>query len=259
MIALELPEGLLLYVDSILIGLGLALGLLWTAWLADEASGLLDAGLACAAGALVGGRIAYASQNAAHFLEHPLQALQVFQGGLAWEGAWLGAVLAAWVFAALTHTSLARLADRLLPLAAMLAASAWLGSWLVGRAYGPPLAAPWGFPAPDAWGEITLRLPVQGIGALLTLGGFAWLNSLPRIYRQPGLAASLFWTGLALELVVLSSLIVDPISTWFSLRLDTWAALFYLAAGVVLLAYNLHRRRYTPAPTPESIGTRPHP
>lgn len=248
-IALELPEGLLIYADSLLLGVSLALGLLWAAWQAPQTvpeippAALLDAGLISASGALLGGRLAYVFQNLAYFTAQPLETLQVFQGGLAWEGAWLGAALALAAFAALSMKPLGRLADGLLPAAAVLTAGAWLGSWLAGRAYGLPVGPPWGLPAPDAWGEVALRLPVQAAGALFTLGGFAWLQSRSRIYRRPGLAASLAWTGLAGELACLSLLIADPVPSWVGLRYDTWAALGYAILGIGCLLFSLAPKR----------------
>lgn len=242
-IAFFLPGGVPVYTFSLLVGLGAGVGLAWVAW---RAAGLpptgtvqrVNAGLWTLIGALLGSRAAYVAVNWAYFKTHLGEAPQVQLGGLAWPGALAGGLVFLAIYAALARQPLGVLADALLPLAASLTVSVWLGCWVLGSAYGPPLAAWWAVPARDEGGHLAGRFPTQPLGALLALG-LAWLLDLNWHFRRPGIASGLWLGGFALQLLAISLLRGDPAPGWQGLRLETWAALGFtaLAALGLLLLY----------------------
>ncbi len=236
---------------SLWIGLGAALGLGWMAlkspaapWLKGRPPGAasrgrpyahLDAGLWALLAGIAGGRAVYVAAAWPYFAAHPVEIPQVWLGGLSGPGAAAGAALGAGLFAAARRAPLAALADALLPLAMCLAISGWLACWQMGCAYGAPVA--WGLPAPDEWGAIARRFPVQLLGALLALATFAILDASasplpPRLAARlrgapPGVLAGGSLCLLAFETAGLCLLRADPAPLLFGLRLDAlgWALL----------------------------------
>ncbi len=255
MVAFYLPGGVPIYALSLLLGLGISLGLAWVAWSANasgrDALRPVNAGLWMLLGALVGGRAGFVAANWSYFQAQPAESLLVSLGGLSWPGALAGALAALGLYAGITAQSLGVLADDLLPLVATLTVSAWLGCWLDGCAYGPPANVWWGLPARDEWGRLALRWPTQLLGALLALGWF-WLLEVRMVYARSSRTDSssplpsrttkagymAIWglLGFSIQMVVLSFLRADPALYWQSLRLDTWAALAFSGlAGLALI------------------------
>jgi hypothetical protein len=205
-----------------------------------------------------------------YFQERLVEIPQVWLGGFSGPGAVLGAVLAAVLFARSAGLPIGGLAEALLPLAASMAVSGWLACWLAGCAYGAP--SPWGIPVVDEWGQLSPRLPVQPVGALLALLLFwllerallstparrrnlagkkpglllrlaAWLQSAP-----PGTASSGLLSLLSLETAGLSCLRGDPAPLILGLRVDAlaWAALALLFS-LALWLFTKSARNTAPA------------
>lgn len=219
------------------------IGLAWTAVRAKprQAEQVVGTGLVALAGGLLGGRVVYVVVQWEYFRFHPAEALQPWLGGFSGPGALLGGILALAMTARLARQPLPRLADTLLPLFGLLAVTGWIGCWMAGCAYGPQVVAWWSLPTRDEWGTWSARLPLQWIGALLTLG-LLW--GLDRGRRWPeGIAASLGLTGIGLELFALSFLRADPVPVWADLRLDTWAGLSFALLGSLALGWLVHRSR----------------
>jgi len=221
---------------SLILGLGAALGLAASAWQASkkQALGSVDAGLAALVGSLLGGRAAHIAAYWGYYQSRPAEIPQPWLGGLSASGALLGAALGLLVFSAFTRRRPGELADGLLPLLACMVTSAWLACWLDGTAYGPGASGWWGLPSQDEWGQVSKRLPLQLIGALLALAWFWLLDRLRLPKSAPaGRLAGLAYLGVALELFGLSFFRADPGPTWRALRLDAWGSL--AAAGLALL------------------------
>lgn len=209
--------------------------------------------------ALAGARLFYALENWGYFSGHPLQILYLWQGGLAWPGAAAGAVSAAiWQSytyrptpgMALAHLPLGLFGDRLFPLLATISITTWLGCMQTGAAYGAvlPEGTWWGIRAADEAGSVALRVPLQPLAALSLLLFFWILETRFKTAQPTGRLSVLAATGLLLHLLVFSFFIASPAPSWNGLRIDTWAAIFFLAlTGVSCLASYLFRRRSIPA------------
>lgn len=220
---------------SMLLSLGAVLGLIWIVLDSpkDEQIISLNTGIWALFGALIGGRIAYVAVQWEYFQEHILEIPQVWLGGFAWPGALAGGILAIIILAWLYDIPVGKLADRMLPLLASLSVAVWLGCWLIGCAFG--LEVDWGLPAKDEWGIWKNRLPLQLIGAIMTVALFWGVDRLRQ--REggliSGLAASLGLGGLSLILLGASLLRVDPYLLYNGIRLETWAALLFLGIAVI--------------------------
>jgi prolipoprotein diacylglyceryltransferase len=187
---------------SMLLGVGAGAGLIWVAFRAPEKQALsyVDAGLVALLGGLVGGRAVYVAVNWGYFEGHLVEIPQVWLGGFSGLGALAGSVLAVAQLALFVRQTFGELADALLPLATSIVTAAWLACWLDGCAYGAPVEAWWGVQARDEWGILLPRVPVQLIGALLSLGLFWSLERITDRLPVSGQAAGLAVLSLSLIL-----------------------------------------------------------
>ncbi|MFU8773243.1 MAG: prolipoprotein diacylglyceryl transferase family protein [Anaerolineales bacterium] len=237
-IAFYLPGDVPIYLFSLLMGLAAMIGLVGVAWKAPngEAHRYVDAGLWSLVGALFGGRAGFVVINWEYFSAHLWESWQVYLGGFSWAGALGGGLVALGLTAWLSKAALGELALGMLPLLASLSIGSWLTCWLTGCAYGPPAGSWWGIPSRDEWGEVALRLPVQLIGALLTLSLF-WLLDWGRgFFKSPGQAFSAALLGFSVIMLATSLIRADVLPEWLGMRVDIWAAsAFTLFGGVCLL------------------------
>ena len=228
---------------SVLLALAVVLGLAWI--MADSPVRLRNAWLTAAVwvlfAALIGGRAAYVAPNWEYFQNHLIQIPQVWLGGLAWPGALAGAILGTLIAAWISKIPVVILADRLIPLLASLSVAVWLGCWVSGCAYGPESS--WGLPAKDEWGIWENRLPLQLIGAILTVAFFWGIERFRQRNKNlpPGLAASVGFGLLCLILLGASILRADPYPVYSGLRLETWAAIALLIISMIGAAYTIIR------------------
>jgi len=248
MVAFYLPGNIPLYLYTLLLAIGVFIGLLGVGLRAPkgEALPLVEIGMWSLLAALIGGRVVYAWQAWPSFQTQPLQILQVSLGGLAWPGALAGAFLMLPIWGWFTRRSPLALADALLPLLVSLSVAAWLGCIPAGIAYGPPVA--WGgMFIPDEWGTVARRWPVQAMCALGSLILFWVTDQAPaRAAATPGLRACLMLLGLAV--IQLSAAAMTYSDRWWrGLPVDVWAALALAVLALVGLgmAVVLGRRRGT--------------
>jgi prolipoprotein diacylglyceryltransferase len=224
---------------SIWIAGGTVCGLLWVRAKspAGQAERWVDAGMAALAGCLVGARLLFAVLRLPYYSAHPLEILEIWQGGLAWPGAVLGGVLALALVALFSKTSFWLVCDRVAPLVFPLAIAAWMGCWQMGDLYGPaaPAGAWWGVNTLDENGVISARFPLQMVAAGALLLFFIIFEIRFRTNLFPGYTSAI--TGLILSLVMLAAslALADPAPHWLGLRVDTWAAglfcLFFAFVG----------------------------
>jgi len=234
-------------VFSLFLSLGAVAGLLIVAVRAPKklTTRYIDAGIGILLCAMVGSRLVYAFAHWSYYGTHVGEIFQVWLGGLTGSGAVVGALIGIIFLRLVQSFYIGPLADGLLPLLGAMSMAAWLGCWTDGSAYGAASTAWYALPVRDEWGRLALRVPVQLLGALPTLGLFAGLEQTRQWLRRPGLEASLGLLGVALIALGLSLLRADPAQTWLGLRQDTWEGLVMagiaLPAAAVLLLPRRHR------------------
>jgi heme/copper-type cytochrome/quinol oxidase subunit 4 len=234
---------------SLLVGIGAGIGLWRVVRGAPErqATFLLNTGLIILGSGLVGARLAYVWINWAYFATHLPEILQIWLGGLSWPGAFAGAALALSIIAIPARTPRGDaipagwFGDRLYPMLPPLAISLWLGCWQTGHGYGPllPGGTWWGVPSLDETGTLALHWPLQPLAAVTLLAFFGILETLIPLRRPVGRLSGLALTGLLLHLLAFSFASAEPGPTWQGLRLETWAAILFLA--LIILAWLVGR------------------
>jgi len=159
---------------KILINAGLLVGLAFAYVIARrvdlEPLRAVDASLVAMCGSLVTGRAAYVAANWDYFQQYPWRAVRVWQGGLSWHGALVGALLAILGYCAIRSLPIQLVLTALSPSAAVLSIFAWLACLAGNQAYGQETFATqkllWKFSLelPDIYGTEAPRVAVQWLG-----------------------------------------------------------------------------------------------
>lgn len=179
--------------------------------LADQVSRLT---LPLLAGALVGGRLWYGLFNWDLYGRNPGLFLALRVTDLAWAGALIGGMAAAWLWCRWRRCDLAPIADVAALTLPLVQAIASLGLLLSGEAFGMPTALPWGIPL---FG--TMRHPTQIYLMLAALISYGILQLLARRSLAPGaLFAAYLWLQ-GLTMLLLEPLRGDALLTVFGLRI----------------------------------------
>jgi prolipoprotein diacylglyceryltransferase len=90
------------------------------------------------------------------------------------------------------------------------------------------------------------RVPVQLIGALITLVLIWALELASKRFHICGTAALIGLFALSTELFFLSFLRADPVPIWNGMRLDAWGALVLMVVSALGLAILLLKSRTVP-------------
>jgi phosphatidylglycerol---prolipoprotein diacylglyceryl transferase len=147
-------------------------------------------------GVIIGGRLGYVLfYKPGHYLANPLEALAIWQGGMAFHGGLIGVIGACWLFAQRRGVRFLDLMDFIAPLVPLGLAAGRLGNFINGELWGRASDLPWAMVFPQS-GTAVARHPSQlyqfaGEGLLL----FAlvwWYSSRPRARGQ---VAGMFLTG----------------------------------------------------------------
>ena len=239
-----LSGNLPIFTFSLVLGLGVGVGLCWSVLplrsLPNVAQRRLNDASIALLGALIGGRAGYILLNWVYYQRHLWDVFQVWLGGFTWIGALAGAFTFLIITNHLQKTSLGYILDGLLPLFSSITISVWLASWLTGYAYGIEISHWWGIPALDESGVIAQRWPTQLIAALSTLG-FHWLAEFGLTRRWsslPGLASSLVLAGFSITILCLTPFRGDPIPLLKGIRLDIWASgVFFTLSTLMAITF----------------------
>ena len=150
-------------------------------------------------GIILGGRLGFVLfYRPGHYLQNPLEILQLWQGGMAFHGGLIGVVLAVWIFARKHRIDISGAADCL---AIATPPGLFLGrcaNFINAELWGRPWEGPWAFVFPTDPLQLP-RHPSQLYEALLeglVLGAaLLWLALRRGAFHRPGLIAGLFFAG----------------------------------------------------------------
>lgn len=188
---------------TVLLDLGLILGLALTYFEGkrrlDRGDTALDVGLWCIIGGIIGGRLGYVLANWTTFSEDWIRVVRIWEGGLAFHGAFLGGLLVMVVFTLLQrpgerYISFWVLGDLVTPGLALGITAGWVACLLGGCAYGA-LGEGLGYAIlPDLYGVTASRYATQVVGLAFALVLFVGFWLLRR--RWPFAGASFLMYGL---------------------------------------------------------------
>jgi phosphatidylglycerol---prolipoprotein diacylglyceryl transferase len=199
-------------------------------------------------GIILGGRLGYVLfYNLPHFIEHPVEIFQVWNGGMSFHGGFLGCVAAVMTFATLRKIPILSLGDIVCAVAPIGLLLGRLANFVNGELWGRFTDVPWamvfprGGPIPrhpsqlyEAGLEglvllIVLGLLVRG-GALrrpgLILGAFSVFYAVARsfceLFREPDVQLGFLWGGTTMGMLLSIPLFI---------------------AGVLLITFAMRRRQ----------------
>jgi phosphatidylglycerol:prolipoprotein diacylglycerol transferase len=146
-------------------------------------------------GVILGGRLGYVFfYKASYYLNHPLEILAIWQGGMSFHGGFLGVLVAmAWI-ARRQKLSWLQVTDFIAPLVPPGLAFGRLGNFINGELWGRPTDVPWAmiFPQADSLPRHPSQLYQFALEGLL-LFALLWLYA--RKPRPVGMVSGLFLTG----------------------------------------------------------------
>ena len=197
-------------------------------------------------GIILGGRIGYVLfYNFSHFSAHPLEALEVWKGGMSFHGGFLGCVLAVTIFARRRKIPILSLGDLTCAAGPIGLFLGRIANFINGELWGRPTDMPWGFAFPAA-GRLP-RHPSQLYEAALEgLILFCLLALLIRAgaLKRPGLVTGVFAAGYAVARII-SEFFREPDPQlgflWGDLTMGMLLSLPMLLTGLVFILYALWR------------------
>ncbi len=207
-------------------------------------------------GVILGGRLGYVLlYKPLYYLQHPLEILALWQGGMASHGGIIGVILVMWLFALARGKSFFTVTDFVVPLIPLALAAGRLGNFINGELWGRPADPsvwPWAmvFPEHDNIPRHPSQLYQLCLEGLL-LFVILWLYTRrPRIAGTP---SALFLIGYG-TLRVIAEFAREPDDFLgflaLGLSMGQWLSLPMIVIGVVMLVLCLRRAR----PAPQAAG-----
>lgn len=200
-----------------------------------------------AVGIVLGGRIGYVLfYNPVHYLQHPLEALALWSGGMSFHGGLAGAALATLLFARTRGIPALSLMDVSLAVCTIGILLGRLANFVNGELWGRPTDVPWGFVFPGAGPEP--RHPSQLYEAALEgLLLFAVLNAMIAMgaLRRPGLVGGAFLVLYALARMTAEQFRMPDAQIGFlfgGLTMGLLLSVPMILLGAALIANALRRR-----------------
>jgi phosphatidylglycerol---prolipoprotein diacylglyceryl transferase len=199
-------------------------------------------------GVILGGRLGYVLlYKPGDYLQHPLEILMLWHGGMASHGGIIGVIIVMWLFARARGKSFLTIADFVVPTLPLALAAGRLGNFINGELWGrpaDPTVWPWAMVFPQAHDGIPrhpsqlYQLALEGVLLFVIL----WVYS--RRPRVPGTVASLFLIGYG-TLRFIAEFAREPdeflgLLRW-NLSMGQWLSLPMIVIGLALMAVFLRR------------------
>jgi phosphatidylglycerol:prolipoprotein diacylglycerol transferase len=195
-------------------------------------------------GVILGGRLGYVLfYKPLYYLQHPLEVLALWQGGMSFHGGFLGVIFAMWLFARGRRKRWLDVTDFIAPLVPLGLAAGRLGNFINGELWGRVTQGPWGMVFPQAGPEPRhmSQLYQFGLEGLL-LFVVLWLYTRRR--RPTGATSGLFLVGyggcrFVAEFAREPDAFLGPLA--LGLSMGQWLSLPMIVAGIGLMIWAYRR------------------
>jgi phosphatidylglycerol:prolipoprotein diacylglycerol transferase len=216
----------------------------WRGWSIEMVDDALFYG---ALGVIFGGRFGYVLfYQASYFIEHPLEVLQVWQGGMSFHGGFLGVLLAMVFFGRKYQKSWLGIMDFIAPLVPIGLGAGRMGNFINGELWGRATNANWGmvFPTVDNIPRHPSQLyefALEGVLLFLVLWTY---SSKP---RETGTVSALFLIGYG-SFRFIAEFTRQPDANLgilsFGMSMGQWLSLPMILVGLAMYFY--HQRKGQP-------------
>src|SRR5437764_7001109 len=184
--------------------------------------------------------------NPMHFLEHPLEAVQLWKGGMSFHGGFLGCVLAVMLFARQRGISILSLGDLTCAAGTIGIFLGRIANFINGELWGRPSDVPWAMVFPT--GGPLPRHPSQLYEALLE--GFVLFAALAILIRRgalqrPGFIIGAFAFGYGIARTICELFREPDVQLgflWGGLTMGMLLSLPLILAGLVLMLVTTRRK-----------------
>ncbi|MEO5764466.1 MAG: prolipoprotein diacylglyceryl transferase [Casimicrobiaceae bacterium] len=195
-------------------------------------------------GVIVGGRLGYVLfYKPLYYLAHPLEIVQVWQGGMSFHGGFLGVLIALWFYAGRRGKRWLDVTDFVAPLVPLGLAAGRLGNFINGELVGRATSGPWAmvFPQVDNVPRHASQLYELGLEGLL-LFAILWIFASRR--RPMGAVSGLFLMGYGVlrfigEFAREPDVFLGYLA--FGLTMGQWLSLPMIVAGFAMMLWAYRR------------------
>jgi prolipoprotein diacylglyceryl transferase len=198
---------------------------------------------------LVGARLYHVLTNPELYFgagRHPVEALEIWKGGLGIWGAIAGGAIGAWISARRQGIPFATLADALAPALALAQAIGRWGNYFNQELYGRPTSLPWAVHIDTAhrlpqyvnvatYHPTFLYESIWDVGVALLV---IWADRRWRLDR--GRAFALYVAAYTAGRGWIEALRIDDAHKFFGLRLNDWTSILLFAAAVAYFVVRRH-------------------
>jgi phosphatidylglycerol---prolipoprotein diacylglyceryl transferase len=198
-------------------------------------------------GIILGGRVGYVLfYNLPHFVAHPLEVFELWNGGMSFHGGFLGCVIATVVFALRRGLPILSLGDVTTAVAPIGLFLGRIANFINGELWGRPTDGPWamifpsGGPVPRHPSQL-YEAALEGLVLLAALGVIVRLGAL----KRPGLVTGAFAVGYGIARTV-CEFFREPDAQlgflWGGLTMGMLLCIPLIAAGLGVIAFALTRQ-----------------
>jgi phosphatidylglycerol:prolipoprotein diacylglycerol transferase len=198
-------------------------------------------------GIILGGRAGYVLfYNLPHFAAHPLEILELWNGGMSFHGGVLGCIVATVLFALRRNVPMLSLGDVTTAVAPIGLFLGRIANFINGELWGRPTDVPWamvfphGGPIPRHPSQL-YEATLEGLVLLVVLGLLVRMGAL----KRPGVVTGAFFLGYGLARIV-CEFFREPDAQlgflWGGLTMGMLLCIPLILAGIAVLGFALTRQ-----------------
>jgi phosphatidylglycerol:prolipoprotein diacylglycerol transferase len=198
-------------------------------------------------GIILGGRAGYVLfYNLPHFAAHPLEILELWNGGMSFHGGVLGCIVATVLFALRRNVPMLSLGDVTTAVAPIGLFLGRIANFINGELWGRPTDVPWamvfphGGPIPRHPSQL-YEASLEGLVLLVVLGLLVRMGAL----KRPGVVTGAFFLGYGLARIV-CEFFREPDAQlgflWGGLTMGMLLCIPLILAGIAVLGFALTRQ-----------------
>lgn len=242
---------LTLYTYGLMVASGFLIGISWASRMARkegvDPQKVYDASFWIVIAGILGARITYILLNLDHYLQSPLDAFKLWQGGLVFYGGFIGAAIAVRLVVKRYDLDLWTFADILAPGVALGHAVGRLGCFYAGCCYGAPTDVSWAVTFTNIDSIAPLGVALHPTQLYSSAGEFTLfiLLTLIRPYRKFKGQIFLTWVGLyAIVRSTIEHFRDDPRGLWFDGMISTSQIIGAIAFTTAVWLFFRNKKRY---------------